>query len=184
MVQAPIFHVNGDDPEAVTFVTKVAMEFRQRFKRDIVIDMWCYRRFGHNEGDEPSFTQPLMYAKIRQHPPVSALYGARLQAEGVIDQAGQDRLVDQFTKLLEGEFEAAKSYQPNKADWFEGRWAGLGRPDTPESGRRNAQNSDRTRSAARARRGADHRSAGPDAAQDPAPHPGRQARDVRQRRRL
>jgi 2-oxoglutarate dehydrogenase E1 component len=139
MVQAPIFHVNGDDPEAVTFVTKVAMEFRQRFKRDIVIDMWCYRRFGHNEGDEPSFTQPLMYAEIRKHPPVSALYGERLTREGVIDQAGIDRIVDQFTKLLEGEFDAAKSYLPNKADWFEGRWAGLGKPDTPETERRNAQ---------------------------------------------
>jgi 2-oxoglutarate dehydrogenase E1 component len=139
MVQAPIFHVNGDDPEAVTFVTKVAMEFRQQFKRDIVIDMWCYRRFGHNEGDEPSFTQPLMYAEIRKHPPVSTLYGERLKREGILDQAGIDRIVDQFTKLLEGEFEAAKTYLPNKADWFEGRWAGLGRPDTPETERRNVQ---------------------------------------------
>jgi 2-oxoglutarate dehydrogenase E1 component len=137
IVQAPILHVNGDDPEAVTFACKLAIEYRQRFNRDIVIDMWCYRRFGHNEGDEPSFTQPLMYAAIRQHPPVSKLYGARLIEEGVIDQAGIDRVVDQFTKLLEGEFDAAKSYLPNKADWFEGRWAGLGRPDTPETERRN-----------------------------------------------
>ncbi len=141
IVQAPILHVNGDDPEAVTFACKLAIEYRQKFNRDIVIDMWCYRRFGHNEGDEPSFTQPLMYAKIRQHPPVSRLYGARLVEEGVIDQAGIDRLVDQFTKLLEGEFEAAKSYLPNKADWFEGRWAGLGRPDTPETERRNVATS-------------------------------------------
>ena len=73
-VQAPILHVNGDDPEAVTFACKLAIEFRQKFNRDIVIDMWCYRRFGHNEGDEPSFTQPLMYAEIRQHPPVSEVY--------------------------------------------------------------------------------------------------------------
>ncbi len=152
MVQAPIFHVNGDDPEAVTFVTKIAMEFRQRFKRDIVIDMWCYRRFGHNEGDEPSFTQPLMYAEIRKHPPVSALYGERLKQEGILDQPGIDRIVDQFTKLLEGEFEAAKTYLPNKADWFEGRWAGLGRPDTPETERRNVQTAidpDRLRSLGR-----------------------------------
>ena len=70
-VQAPILHVNGDDPEAVTFACKLAIEYRQKFNRDIVIDMWCYRRFGHNEGDEPSFTQPLMYAEIRQHPPIS-----------------------------------------------------------------------------------------------------------------
>ena len=89
-VQAPIFHVNGDDPEAVTFACKMAIEFRQKFHRDIVIDMWCYRRFGHNEGDEPSFTQPLMYARIKQHPPVSEVYGKRLIAEGV-DRSGVDR---------------------------------------------------------------------------------------------
>jgi hypothetical protein len=86
MIQAPVFHVNGDDPEAVTFATKMAMEFRQKFHRDIVIDMWCYRRFGHNEGDEPSFTQPLMYDIIRKHPGVSTVYGNRLIKEGVIDQ--------------------------------------------------------------------------------------------------
>ncbi len=84
-VQAPILHVNGDDPEAVTFACKLAIEYRQTFHRDIVIDMWCYRRFGHNEGDEPSFTQPLMYAQIRQHPPVSEVYAQRLRDQGVID---------------------------------------------------------------------------------------------------
>ncbi|HEX8527991.1 thiamine pyrophosphate-dependent enzyme, partial [Allosphingosinicella sp.] len=129
-VQAPILHVNGDDPEAVTFACKLAIEYRQKFHRDIVIDMWCYRRFGHNEGDEPSFTQPLMYAEIRKHPPVSELYGARLKQEGVIDSAWAGARVSEFTALLENEFEAAKSYLPNKADWFEGRWAGLGRPET------------------------------------------------------
>jgi 2-oxoglutarate dehydrogenase E1 component len=103
-----------------------------------VIDMWCYRRFGHNEGDEPSFTQPLMYSKIRNHPPVSDIYGARLVAEGVVDRAWIDARIADFTACLENEFEAAKSYLPNKADWFEGRWSGLGRPDTPETGRRNA----------------------------------------------
>src|SRR6187549_75155 len=85
-VQAPIFHVNGDDPEAVTFACKLAIEYRQRFRHDIVIDMWCYRRFGHNEGDEPSFTQPLMYAAIRAHPRVSEVYAARLVEQGVIDK--------------------------------------------------------------------------------------------------
>jgi 2-oxoglutarate dehydrogenase E1 component len=128
LVQAPIFHVNGDDPEAVTFVTKVATEFRQTFKRDVVIDMWCYRRFGHNESDEPSFTQPLMYAKIRQHPPVSEVYGAKLKREGVVDDAWIAGAIDQFVNRLEGDFEAASGYRPNKADWFEGRWAGLGKP--------------------------------------------------------
>jgi 2-oxoglutarate dehydrogenase E1 component len=136
-VQAPILHVNGDDPEAVTFACKLAIEYRQQFNRDIVIDMWCYRRFGHNEGDEPSFTQPLMYAKIRQHPPVSQLYAARLEQEGVIEQGWLDGEVAAFTALLESEFEAAKSYLPNKADWFEGAWSGLGRPDEAITERRN-----------------------------------------------
>ncbi|HWH17088.1 MAG TPA: 2-oxoglutarate dehydrogenase E1 component [Allosphingosinicella sp.] len=140
-VQAPILHVNGDDPEAVTFACKLAIEYRQRFNRDIVIDMWCYRRFGHNEGDEPSFTQPLMYAAIRQHPPVSEIYGARLVREGVIDQGWIDEQVSQFTRLLEGEFEAARSYLPNKADWFEGRWLGFNKPATPETERRNVRTS-------------------------------------------
>ncbi len=136
-VQAPILHVNGDDPEAVTFACKLAIDYRQTFKRDIVIDMWCYRRFGHNEGDEPSFTQPQMYAEIRKHPPVSALYGARLIQEGVVDQAWVDADVERFTRLMEEEFEAAKSYLPNKADWFAGRWTGLGKPASPETERRN-----------------------------------------------
>ena len=138
-VQAPIFHVNGDDPEAVTFACKMAIEFRQKFKRDIVIDMWCYRRFGHNEGDEPSFTQPLMYDRIRQHPPVSDIYGKKLMAEKVIDQAWVDDTIKQFTTLLEGEFDAGASYKPNKADWFAGRWSGLHAPADSESARRNIE---------------------------------------------
>ena len=136
-VQAPILHINGDDPEAVTFACKLAIEFRQTFGRDIVIDMWCYRRFGHNEGDEPSFTQPLMYAAIKTHPPISEIYAKRLVAEGVIDQAWLDEKTKQFVTLLEGEFQAALSFKPNKADWFEGRWSGFGRPDEPVLGRRN-----------------------------------------------
>jgi 2-oxoglutarate dehydrogenase E1 component len=136
-VQAPILHVNGDDPEAVTFCCKLAIEYRQTFNRDIVIDMWCYRRFGHNEGDEPSFTQPLMYKEIRTHEAISAIYGARLEQEGVIEKGWVDGEVAAFTTLLEGEFEAAKSYLPNKADWFEGAWSGLGRPDEAITERRN-----------------------------------------------
>jgi 2-oxoglutarate dehydrogenase E1 component len=138
-IQAPILHVNGDDPEAVTWCCKLAIEFRQTFNRDIVIDMWCYRRFGHNEGDEPSFTQPLMYAAIKQHPPISEIYGKRLTAEGVVDRAWIDNATQQFVAQLEEEFQSAVSYLPNKADWFEGRWAGLGRPDEPVLGRRNIQ---------------------------------------------
>ena len=136
-IQAPILHVNGDDPEAVTFACKLATEYRQEFNRDIVIDMWCYRRFGHNEGDEPSFTQPLMYDAIRKHPPVSKQYGDRLVAEGVVDQAWIDGKTNDFVAHLEAEFEAGASYLPNKADWFEGRWAGLKRPAEGVEGRRN-----------------------------------------------
>jgi 2-oxoglutarate dehydrogenase E1 component len=136
-IQAPILHVNGDDPEAVTFCCKLATEFRQTFNRDVVIDMWCYRRFGHNEGDEPSFTQPLMYAAIKQHPPISQIYGKRLMDEGVVDQTWIDATTKDYIGHLEEQFQGAISYLPNKADWFEGRWAGLGRPDEPVLGRRN-----------------------------------------------
>jgi 2-oxoglutarate dehydrogenase E1 component len=136
-IQAPILHVNADDPEAVTFCCKMAIEFRHRFGRDIVIDMWCYRRFGHNEGDEPSFTQPLMYAAIRKHPPISKVYGQRLIDEGVVDAPWIAAHTKAYLDHLEAEFQAATSYLPDKADWFEGRWAGLGRPDEPVLGRRN-----------------------------------------------
>ncbi|HZU63241.1 MAG TPA: 2-oxoglutarate dehydrogenase E1 component [Novosphingobium sp.] len=136
-VQAPIIHVNGDDPEAVTFACKFAIDYRQTFGRDIVIDMWCYRRFGHNEGDEPSFTQPLMYAKIRQHKPVSEIYAERLQRDGVIDGGFVGEQVAAFTAHLEEHFDAAKTYQANEADWFGGRWSGFNRPMDPETARRN-----------------------------------------------
>ncbi len=136
-VQAPIIHINGDDPEAVTFACKMAIDYRQKFGRDIVIDMWCYRRFGHNEGDEPSFTQPLMYAKIRQHPPVSAIYAERLVAQGVIDAHWKGESEDRFVATLEAEFDAAKSYKANEADWFGGRWSGLNKPADPVTARRN-----------------------------------------------
>jgi 2-oxoglutarate dehydrogenase E1 component len=124
-IQAPIFHVNGDDAEAVVHICRVAAEFRQRFKKDVVVDMFCYRRFGHNEGDEPAFTQPLMYKAIGAHKSVRTIYAEKLVAEGVVtaaEAASQDK---DFQAYLEGEFEASKSYKPNKADWLEGAWAGL-----------------------------------------------------------
>ncbi len=138
-VQAPILHVNGDDPEAVTFACKLAVEYRQKFKRDIVIDMWCYRRFGHNEGDEPKFTQPLMYDEIRQHPKVSFLYADKLIEEGVIEKGTAPQLRKDFDDHLQEEFDAAKSYKANEADWFGGRWAGLNKPADSEDARRNAE---------------------------------------------
>ena len=136
-VQAPILHVNADDPEAVTYCCKLAIEFRQTFGRDIVIDMWCYRWFGHNEGDEPAFTQPQMYAEIRKHRPISEIYAKRLIEEGVVDQKWIDDHSEAFIKRLNEEFEAGASYLPNKADWFEGRWSGLNKPQEPVLGRRN-----------------------------------------------
>ena len=138
MVQAPILHVNGDDPEAVTFACKVATEFRHTFKRDVVIDMWCYRRFGHNEGDEPGFTQPLMYDAIRQHPPISAVYSARLVQQGVIDANWVARKEAEFIAYLEEEFTAAKGYKVNKADWFGGDWTGFAEPREAITERRAA----------------------------------------------
>jgi 2-oxoglutarate dehydrogenase E1 component len=140
-VQAPILHVNGDDPAAVTFVCKLAIDYRQTFGRDVVIDMWCYRRFGHNEGDEPGFTQPLMYNKIRQHPGVSAIYAKRLRDEGVIDDNFVPETEAAFTGHLEDQFEAAKSYKANEADWFGGQWSGFHRPADPENARRNVATS-------------------------------------------
>ncbi|MBB5517363.1 2-oxoglutarate dehydrogenase E1 component [Amphiplicatus metriothermophilus] len=125
MVEAPIFHVNGDDPEAVVYAAKVATEYRQKFGADVVIDMFCYRRFGHNEGDEPSFTQPRMYKKIRAHKTTREIYGARLAAEGIISEDWQEKERAAFRKFLEEEFEAAKSFKPNKADWLDGQWSGF-----------------------------------------------------------
>ncbi len=125
MIEAPIFHVNGDDPEAVTFCAKVAIEFRQRFHKPVVIDMFCYRRFGHNEGDEPAFTQPHMYKVIREHPSVLELYSKKLESEGVIDAGELDKMRAAWRDHLEGEYEAGQAYKPNKADWLDGRWAGF-----------------------------------------------------------
>ncbi|WP_429911818.1 2-oxoglutarate dehydrogenase E1 component [Glycocaulis sp.] len=129
MVQAPIFHVNGDDPEAVVFAAKVAAEYRQTFGKDVVIDMFCYRRFGHNEGDDPSFTQPQMYKAIAGHPTTRELYTRRLTDEGVVTAEEVDGWVAELEAFLDDEFELGKSYKANKADWLDGVWSGLGLPD-------------------------------------------------------
>ena len=125
MLAAPIFHVNGDDPEAVVHVARIATEFRQEFKKDVVIDMFCYRRFGHNEGDEPAFTQPLMYRKIKNLETTREQYGQKLVAENVITEAESQEMVDEFNKFLEEAFEAANNFKPNKADYLEGVWKGM-----------------------------------------------------------
>lgn len=125
MVDAPVFHVNGDDPEAVVFVAKLATEFRHIFHKPVVIDMYCYRRYGHNEGDEPSFTQPFMYKAIRSHKTVAQIYGDKLVAEGVMDPTEIDQQRKAWFDKLEFEFEASDSYKPDKADWLDGSWAGL-----------------------------------------------------------
>ena len=128
MVEAPIFHVNGDDPEAVVFAAKVATEFRQEFGQDVVIDMWCYRRYGHNEGDEPAFTQPLMYERIRGRRTTAELYADRLVQEGLVTEEEVDREIADFKAFLEDEFTTGKSYEPTKADWLDARWKGFKPP--------------------------------------------------------
>ncbi|GBD50714.1 2-oxoglutarate dehydrogenase E1 component [Methylopila sp. Yamaguchi] len=124
-IEAPIFHVNGDDPEAVTFAAKIATEFRQKFHKPVVIDIFCYRRFGHNEGDEPAFTQPRMYKVIRSHPTSLEIYSKRLEQEGVIKPGEVDEIRAAFRARLEGEYESGQAYKPNKADWLDGRWSGI-----------------------------------------------------------
>ena len=137
IAQAPIFHVNGDDPEAVVHCAKVATEYRQKFNRDVVIDMVCYRRFGHNEGDEPSFTQPLMYKKIKSHPSTLTLYGQKLSNEGLTSDNELQNNKTNFKKWLETEFEQSKNYKSD-LKWFDGVWSrfkpGLGKDKRGASG--------------------------------------------------
>ena len=122
VVESPILHCNGDDPESVVHCAKIAIEFRQKFNKDVVIDMICYRRFGHNEGDEPSFTQPLMYKKIRAHPTTLNIYGKKLVQEGTLSESEFNKMNTDFKQLLENQFKTAKDYKP-KLNWFEGTWS-------------------------------------------------------------
>src|SRR6202043_95023 len=124
MIEAPIFHANGDDPEAVVFAAKISTEFRQKFQKPVVIDMFCYRRHGHNEGDEPSFTQPLMYKAIAAHPTTLEIYGKKLIGEGVVSAGEVDKMRTDWRAHLDAELEAALGYRANKADWLDGRWSG------------------------------------------------------------
>jgi 2-oxoglutarate dehydrogenase E1 component len=125
MVQAPIFHVNGDDPEAVVHVSRIATEFRHEFRKDVVVDIWCYRRFGHNEGDEPAFTQPLMYKAIGPHPSTRKIYAEKLIRDGEMTEEQTRAIIQGARHRLERDFEAASSFRPNKADWLDGKWSHL-----------------------------------------------------------
>ncbi|PSJ62056.1 2-oxoglutarate dehydrogenase E1 component [Pseudaminobacter soli (ex Li et al. 2025)] len=136
MIEAPIFHVNGDDPEAVVFAAKVATEFRMKFHKPVVVDMFCYRRFGHNEGDEPAFTQPIMYRNIRVHKTTVQLYADKLIGEGLVTEAEFEQMKADWRAHLEAEFEAGQSYKPNKADWLDGAWSGLRAADNQDELRR------------------------------------------------
>ena len=136
MVEAPILHVNADDPEAVVYAAKIAIEYRMLFHKPFVIDMMCYRRFGHNEGDEPAFTQPIMYKKIRKHETTVTLYSDKLIKEGSITAEEVAAMKAEWRENLEGEFEAGNAYKPNKADWLDGAWSGLRKADVTDEQRR------------------------------------------------
>ena len=137
IAQAPIFHVNGDDPEAVVHCAKIATEYRQKFNRDVVIDIVCYRRFGHNEGDEPSFTQPIMYKKIKTHSSTLSIYGKKLSQEGLTTENELQKEKTNFKNFLENEFESSKNYK-SELKWFDGAWSrfkpGLGKDKRGASG--------------------------------------------------
>ncbi len=138
-IQAPIFHVNGDDPEAVVAVCRLATEFRQQFKRDVVVDIMCYRKYGHNEGDEPMFTQPIMYKTISAKTPPARLYAQKLVSEGVLSEADVGRMVEELNQHFQREYDAGKDFKPNKANWLEGKWSGFAQSKTllgqePETG--------------------------------------------------
>ena len=136
VVESPILHCNGDDPEAVVHCAKIAIEFRQKFNKDVVIDVICYRRFGHNEGDEPSFTQPLMYEKIKSHPSTLKVYGKKLIDEKIISEQEFNAQIKDFKNLLDEQYKSAKNYQP-KLKWFEGTWSRY----KPEKGKDRRGNS-------------------------------------------
>ncbi len=123
---SPVFHVNGDDPEAVAFVTKLAMEFRQTFHRDVFIDIICYRKYGHNEGDEPRFTQPIMYSSIDKHPNPWKIYTERLLNEGVITQKDIENFENNTNELMQKQFDSSKSKEDIKVDSTPRRsWDGI-----------------------------------------------------------
>ncbi len=145
MVEAPVFHVNGDDPEAVVFAARVATEYRQKFGKDVVLDIICYRRYGHNEGDDPSFTQPLMYQAIADKKTAREIYAERLIAKGDLTEAEHQKDVDDFYAVLDAEFDIAKSYETKEPDWLQGVWQGLSLPEEKDSKRKGDTSVDLSR---------------------------------------
>lgn len=139
MIDAPIFHVNGDDVEAVVKVSDIAMRYRQAFKKDVVIDLICYRKYGHNEGDEPLYTQPVMYTKIKDHPSLEKIYSKKLIAENTISEADYQKLSADFDALLSGEFDKAADFKPKEADWLKGDWSKIKHGDTSSANTSVAQ---------------------------------------------
>ncbi len=133
MIQCPIFHVNGDNPEAVVFVSRLAAEFQKKFQKDVVIDLFCYRRFGHNEGDEPRFTQPVMYKRIDETPTCYEKHAQKLLQEQLLSEEEIKKIRSDIDAFFDGEFIHGQSYQPEKADWFMDRWAGLVAPSFDSS---------------------------------------------------
>lgn len=123
MIDAPIFHVNGDDVEAVVKVSDIAMRYRQAFKKDVVIDVICYRKYGHNEGDEPLYTQPVMYNKLKDHASLEKIYSQKLIAENVISEAEHEKMVSDFEAHLSAEFDKATDYKPKEVDWLKADWS-------------------------------------------------------------
>ena len=139
MVQAPIFHVNGEDPEAVVFACKLAVDFRQAFQRDVVVDVICYRKYGHNESDEPMFTQPIMYKKIKDKKSPASIYAEQLVKEGVVRESDVEQEFAEFKQFFNDQYDIARDFKPNNADWLEGKWSGFDRPKSidrvePETG--------------------------------------------------
>ncbi len=149
MVQAPIFHVNGDDPESVVYAAKVATEYRQLFGKDVVIDMFCYRRFGHNEGDDPTMTQPIMYRRIKDQPSALSIYAERLVQGGVATQTEVDGWNAEFSVFLDKEFESGRDYRVNKADWLDGVWSGFVLPEDDDRRGKTEAAGDRLRALGR-----------------------------------
>lgn len=128
-INAPIFHVNGDDPESVFFVTNLAAEFRDTFNKDVILDIFCYRRYGHNEGDEPYFTQPIMYKAIKDHSTPCQIYKKKLIDNNVFTELEIKELEKKFIDFLEKEYKRSESYKSDERDWLRGKWGSLIHPE-------------------------------------------------------